>query len=667
MRNFSRTLRLGLRYRWTLAGAMICSLLVALMWGGNIGAIYPIVEVVFKGDSLHEWVDEKIDSSQSQLRQLATDVKRLESQAAPSDRSDPEQSKADLNLALARSQYETEQSALARYEQLRPYIKAYAPNGPFQTLVLVIGLLVLGTLIKDLFLVASTILVERVAQMAAFDLRKAFYRRTLQMDLTAFGESSNSDLISRFTSNLSAVTMGVQIFYGRAVREPLKMIVCLVAAAWICWRLLVFSLIVAPVALWLISRLARSLRRASRRAMEEMSQLYGVLTETFVGIKIVKAFTMERYERRRFHETSKQFYRKAMKIARYNALVRPVTELAGVGMISMAVLAGAYLVLNQQTHLLGIRMSYTVLSEAELLLFYAMLAGVSDPARKLADAFGHLQRATAAADRVYEMYDRQPSVADPQVAVSMPRHRKSITLTDVYFSYQSEQPVLRGIDLTIPFGETLAIVGPNGCGKSTLAHLILRFYDPVSGSVKIDGVDLRDVRRRDLRRQMGLVTQEPMLFDDTVLHNIRYGTPQSTREQAVEAAQAAHADRFITERLERGYDTPVGAGGNRLSGGQRQRIALARAILRDPSVLILDEATSQIDLESEQLIQRVLGEFIKDRTTIIITHRMGTLALADRILVMELGRIKDLGTHDELLERCDLYQRLYRIEFRKSA
>jgi len=237
----------------------------------------------------------------------------------------------------------------------------------------------------------------------------------------------------------------------------------------------------------------------------------------------------------------------------------------------------------------------------------------------------------------------------------------------VDFHYTPDQPVLRDIDLTIHFGETLCVVGPNGCGKTTLINLLLRFHDPVGGVVRLDDVDLRQLRLRDLRRLVGMVTQQTVLFDDTVYHNIRYGSPQASREEVLAAAQRAHAHRFIEEKLERGYDTVVGPGGNRLSGGQRQRIALARAILRDPDILILDEATSQIDIESEQQIHLALEQFVQGRTAIIITHRLATLDLADRILVMDAGRIADLGTHDELVRRCELYRRLYDIQLRQTA
>jgi ATP-binding cassette subfamily B protein/subfamily B ATP-binding cassette protein MsbA len=316
---------------------------------------------------------------------------------------------------------------------------------------------------------------------------------------------------------------------------------------------------------------------------------------------------------------------------------------------------------------LGIKMCSQPLSLSALMAFYGSLAGVSDPARRLTEVFGRLQRAAAASDRVYQLLDREPTVFDPPRPRAIGRHHRELLFDAVSFRYSPNQPVLETIELRIPFGETIAVVGPNGCGKSTLANLIPRFFDPLTGNVLLDGVNLRDVRIRDLRSQIGLVTQETLLFDDTVLNNIRYGCPRALREQVIEAAKQAHAHKFIEQKLENGYETIVGQSGGRLSGGQRQRIALARAILRDPAILILDEATSQIDLESEQLIHRVLEQFIRHRTTVIITHRLATLALADRIVVMNSGRIADVGTHDQLLGRCDLYQRLHQGQFKETA
>jgi ATP-binding cassette subfamily B protein/subfamily B ATP-binding cassette protein MsbA len=351
----------------------------------------------------------------------------------------------------------------------------------------------------------------------------------------------------------------------------------------------------------------------------------------------------------------------------YDSLARPAIEILGLTIVFVALIAGAYLVLHQATHICGVRMCARPLSDPALLCFFGLLVGASDPARKLSDVFSAIQAGIAAADRLYPILDREPKIADPDVPRPAPRPHRQLVFDHVSFHYTPEQPVLHEIDLTIPFGETLCIVGPNGCGKTTLANLLPRFYDPVSGSVRLDDVDLRELRLRDLRRLVGLVTQQTLLFDDTVFNNIRYGSLTASRAEVLAAAKQAHAHRFITEKLEHGYDTIVGPGGNRLSGGQRQRIALARAMLRNPDILILDEATSQIDLESEQLIHKALEHFVRNRTAIIITHRLSTLELADRILVLDAGRQVDLGMHDELLRRCELYRRLHEFQFRQSA
>ena len=441
------------------------------------------------------------------------------------------------------------------------------------------------------------------------------------------------------------------------------MAACLIGAAWISWKLLILSMLIAPVAGYAVRWLAKSLKRANRRAMEEMAAIYTTLEETFRNIKIVKAFTNERQERRRYHKNSKNYFKKAMKIAGYDALVHPITEVLGIVTFCIVMLAGAWLVFTQNTHLLGIRMSDRPISTGYMLLFYSLLAGMADPMRKLSDVFNRLQAASAACDRIFDRLEREPVVRDPQRPVSIARHHRNLEFIGVDFAYNPGKNVLQNVNLNVGFGETIAIVGPNGSGKSTLAHLIPRFADPTAGEIRLDGVRLTDMRIKDLRGQIGLVTQETALFDDTIFNNIRYGMSDATREQVIEAAKQAHAHRFIENELPQGYDTLAGTLGNKLSGGQRQRIALARAILRDPSILILDEATSQVDLESEQAIQKVLEKFILNRTVIIITHRLAILALADRIVVIEDGRIVDIGKHEELLAKSGLYRRLYQIHF----
>ena len=665
MKSFARAIGLAIRYRPTLLGVFFTSLVVGILWGANIGVVYPFVEVVFEGQSLQQWVDREIDAAEKRTDELAKESNALRETL-------PRLTEVDQRLALARINYldsdrAAEAQAIQRYLWLQPYIHAYLPATPFKTLLLIVGVLIAGTALKDVFLVANLILVERLVQLAGYDLRKQFFRQTLRLDLASFGDSRSSELLSHFTYDLNAVVLGLNTLFGKALREPLKMAACLVGASFISWRLLLFSLILSPLAGFLMQRLAKSIKRANRRAMEEMSQLYGTLAETFAGIQTVKAFTMEGFERNRFHLSAKEFYRKSLKIAFYSSLTKPITEILGIGVIAVALVAGAYLVLNQETHLLGIRICDTPMSLGSLLLFYGLLAGISDPARKLSEVFALIQAGVAACERIYPVMDREPTIVEPAEpkTTATPHHR--LLFDNVAFHYQASQPVLNGVTLEIKFGETVAIVGPNGCGKSTLINMLPRFYDPVGGSIRFDDVDLREMRLRDIRKRVGLVTQQTHLFDDTVLNNIRYGSPHATDEQAIVAAKKAHADRFIMDKLEHGYDTNVGQGGSRLSGGQRQRIALARAILRDPEVLILDEATSQIDIESEQLIHQALEEFVRDRTAIMITHRLSTLRLADRIVVMEAGTIIDIGTHAELLKRCSLYSRLHEIHFKQSA
>jgi ATP-binding cassette subfamily B protein/subfamily B ATP-binding cassette protein MsbA len=483
------------------------------------------------------------------------------------------------------------------------------------------------------------------------------------MDVATFTSEGTADLTSRFTHDMQNVVTGLNALFGKLMREPLKMLTCLILAAMVCWQLLVLSLVIAPLAALVIRSLALMLKRANRKAMEEMAQLYSVLGETFQGIKIVKAFTMERQERRRFHATSKTYFEKAMKIGWYDAWTRPMTEILGIFIICLAMLAGAYLVLRGETRLLGIPMCSRPLTWPTLLMFYGLLVGTADPARKLSDVLTQLQCGIAAADRIYALLDREPQVRDPLHPRPLPRHSKDLVFERVSFAYQPGHPVLHDIDLRVRFGETIAIVGPSGCGKSTLANLICRFADPTAGVIRLDGIPLPEVRIRELRGQIGLVTQDPLLFDDTVMNNIRYGSPGASDAAVIEAAKQAHAHRFVEQELPDGYKTIVGPLGGQLSGGQRQRIALARAILRNPSLLILDEATSQVDLESERLIQTVMEKFIRGRTAVIITHRLGALVLADRIAVMQDGRILDVGAHSELIARCELYRRLYQIQF----
>jgi ATP-binding cassette subfamily B protein/subfamily B ATP-binding cassette protein MsbA len=380
------------------------------------------------------------------------------------------------------------------------------------------------------------------------------------------------------------------------------------------------------------------------------------------GLTTVQAYTMEPAETSRFAAAAQKCWNMGFRVVLYRAMSKPAVELLGIAFVCTGVLAGAHLVLNRGTHLMGVRISDRPLEIAGLLVFFGALVGVYDPLRKLGEVLPQIQMGLAAADRVFPILDARPRVVDAPQTKPLPSPHRELVFENVHFGYHGGREVLQGVNLKIPFGETVAIVGPNGCGKTTLANLLPRFFDPTQGRVLIDGIDLRETGLFDLRHRIGLVTQQAHLFDDTVLANIRYGSPHATEQQVIAAAEQAHAHEFIIKQLSHGYNTVVGQGGCRLSGGQRQRIALARAILRNPEILILDEPTSQIDLQSEQLIQEALKTFAVGRTAIFITHRLSLLSLAHRIVVMRQGKVLATGQHEELLQKCPLYRRLNQLD-----
>jgi ATP-binding cassette subfamily B protein/subfamily B ATP-binding cassette protein MsbA len=665
MNNFYRVIAMSFRHRFTVAASLLCSLAVAVLWGGNITAIYPIVDVVMNNKSVPQFLDEQQALAEQRLAELPSQI--AERQERLSSATVDERATVQRELTSLAEELNRKRNEVARFERWNPLAHRYLPDSAFMTLAWVCTALLIGTIVKSAFRIAGMYYTGRIGNLVTFELRKELYRRTLRLDLATMRATTTGDLMNRFTADVNTAANGVQNVFGMVICEPMKIIVCLAGAAWVSWQLLLLVMISAPAAGYAVGRLAKALKRANRRAINEMSTVYDRLDETFTGVKVIKAFTRESRERSRFHRTSKQFYKKSMRIAFYSSLVSPVTEISGIAIIVAAVLCGGYLVLNQQTHLFGIRVSAEPLTHGWLTLFYAFLAGASDPVRRITAIFNTLQQGSAAADHIYEVLDREPLILDPPAPQRLPAALGTIEFRDVSFAYKPAEPVLDRVSLRVELGETIAIVGPNGCGKTTLMNMVPRFYDPTAGSVLVSGIDVREVRRCELRERIGVVTQETLLFDDTVAENIRYGRLEATPAEVIEAAERAHAHRFITDVLADGYETRVGQGGNRLSGGQRQRIALARAILRDPEILILDEATSQIDVESERLIHQVLEEFVRGRTAFIITHRPSTLELADRIVVMDAGRIIDVGTFRELAGRCQLFRRLAHLELREAA
>ena len=644
MRNFGRIVWEARRFPATGVGIAVSSLLVALLWGANISAVYPIVEVAFQGDTAADWLEDKIASAELRVGQIEQSLRAAQTA--------PERNSLQRRL-------EAQRQSLAAYRRLEPWVARYAPATAWGMLVAIVMVIFLATLIKNLFLGANLVLVERLAQHVVLRWRRRFYRRSLRLDLATLGQDHSTDLMARFTNDMSQVKGALSSLFGRSVREPLKMITCLAGAAYISWRLTIVSLLAAPLAIALIGLLSRSIKRANRRALEQMNEMYAVLSETLGGVKTVKAYTMESHEARRFDRAAKHYLRRMMRIAVYNALLRPTTELMGIGIMCSAILAGGYLVLHEQTHLWKIFISPTPLDRGQLITFFALLIGASDPARKLADVYGTIQRGAAAADRILSSYDRESRIVEPAQPQPIPRPLKEIRWDNVSFGYTEGQPVLRNVSLTVCAGQRIAIVGPNGCGKSTLVNLLLRFFDPDEGRITVDGIPIDQFRLAELRSRIGLVTQQTYLFDGTILDNIRYGHPRAADDTVLAAARQAHVDSFVREFAD-GYQTRVGERGSLLSGGQRQRIALARAILRQPEIFVLDEATSQIDPASEQAIHETLQSVMQGRTAFLITHRMATLDLADQIVVMADGAIEAIGTPSELAGRSSTFRHLYR-------
>ncbi|MDR1494291.1 MAG: ABC transporter ATP-binding protein/permease [Planctomycetaceae bacterium] len=662
MNNLYRAIRKTFKYKGSIVLAMCCALGIGLLWGGNITIILPFIDLTFKGGNLHDWVDRQIEEQEKHKSELKKQIVLLEKNV-PNDPKLIERNKK--KIAQIQKQLFGFRGIETKIKLLKfasPYVNEWTPTDPFLTILLLIGFVLFGSTLKGALTIFHSILVSRISGLSITELRNDLYRKVLTHDPNEYSKSGIADAMSRLTGDVGSLSNGLGILYGKMIREPIKMIICLFGAAFISWQLLILTFIFVPLAAYLITWVAKSIKRTVRKSLEQGVQVFARLEESLRSIRIVRSFAAERFEFAKFRRTNMTSYRLGMKVAKYGSLTNPLTEVMGMLMISCAILAGAHIILHTPNSLFGLPTPAEPLTVQGLILFFALLAGAADPARKLSDIFQQFQAATAAADRVFGLMDRTPKVRDVDFPKRLKKYENQIEIEHVTFEYEPGRPVLKDVSLTLRFGETVAIVGPSGCGKSTLLSLIPRFADPTQGEIRIDGISLREIKMRDLYHITGMVSQEPILFNDTVYENIRYGTFDATEAEIIDAAKKANAHHFILNELQNGYETNVGPGGSLLSGGQRQRIVMARAILRNPGIFLLDEATSQIDMQSEKMIHDALKDFIGNRTTVIVTHRIGALALADRIVVMRDGVVEQIGAHEELLEKSPYYAKMNSVE-----
>jgi subfamily B ATP-binding cassette protein MsbA len=512
-------------------------------------------------------------------------------------------------------------------------------------------------LLKGVGSYVSSYLMADVGLRVVTDLRNALYHHILGQSAGFFAQRTTGQLMSRITNDVGQVQQAVSETVGDLTRESLALVGYAALMFYLDARLAIVCMTGAPLIVYPLIRLGQRVRRTTRRSQEALEQLSHISAEAFTGHRIVKAFGTEAHESAKFSRASYQLFRTNMKVTAALSSLPPLMELLGGFGMAAALWYGAQ------------QISSGRLTTGQIASFFAAAFLMYGPVKKLSRVNANLQQAIAACERIFDMLDTHTEVYEDPLAPPLPPFRRVIEFTEVGFGYDEEATrILRGVSFTVSAGQMVAIVGRSGAGKTTLVNLLPRFYDVSAGAIFIDGVDVRHVSLASLRQQIGMVTQETVLFDDTVATNIAYGSPQASRAEIEGAARAANAHDFIVT-LPKGYDTMIGERGQRLSGGQRQRLAIARALLKNAPILVLDEATSALDTESELLVQEALANLMLNRTSFVIAHRLSTIRRADAIIVLERGRIVEVGRHDELLARpggayASLYQ-MQRLEGRK--
>ncbi len=529
-------------------------------------------------------------------------------------------------------------------------LQANQEYGPLGALKVVCGVIILSVLLGNLFRYFSERVMENLRIHTLLNMRKRVFDNVMNLHVGYFSNQRKGDIISKISSDVQVVQYSVTATLQVVFKEPLQLIAYIFMLFAISYKLTIFSLLVIPVSAFFIAKIVKRLKTQATQAQHLYGVMISYLDEALSGIKIIKAFNATELIKDKFHNENVKYSQLGKKMAKRQQLSAPVSEFLGVTMVTGIVLYGGSLIINNQSEL----------SPSDFIAYIALFSQVMRPAKALTNSFSTIHSGLAAGERVLELIDEKPEIEDLPNAVELRGFTEKIEIKNLSFSYPG-RPVLDGINLVIPKGKTVALVGPSGGGKSTLMDLLPRFIEPQQGEICIDGHAIRQVTMDSLRGMMGLVNQESILFNDTIFNNIAFGNPEASVADVEEAARIANAHDFIME-TEHGYQSNMGDRGLKFSGGQKQRICIARAVLKNPPIMLLDEATSALDTESEKLVQEALTNLMKNRTSLVIAHRLSTIQNADIIVVLEAGKIVEQGNHQELIAREGLYSKLVNMQ-----
>ena len=701
-----------------VALTITCALIVAILLSVSYLTVIPILKVMIKTEGLHPWIESKVCTNlygmklndtnasiseideeslsyKSGFRQgdlllgIESDadpnlakldfsklVQHLANTTAPSitlrmarDSNDVRGERTfrsislitpndpDATQALAwnwgkRTRHGLEGGILAKGQQMISRLpRDTSPEGKMKAIILIIELMLVVTFLRCIAKYFQAYIAEKIVQITVTRMREDVFSHVLRMPMGYFANERPSDAMSRIVKDTGEMSHALKIMFGKAIREPLNALIGLGVAMYLSWQLTLIFLGGAPLIFIIVAQFGKRMKRASRKTLEAGARMLSKLQESVSGLTVVKVYNQQDNEVSAFGTINHTLLKQQLKISRIAAATSPALEIIGMAAACGALIVGARWVTQSSGQIEG----------ENFLALLVILGASAEAARKASDVWNKIQKADAAAERVFFLMD-QPTETDITDAPPLSPFKRSIEFKDVTFTYPgTTQSVLNHISINIEAGKTIAVVGSNGSGKSTLASLLPRFYDPDSGSILLDGHDIHKVNLASLRNQIGMVTQNVVSFNNTVAYNIAYAKPDASREDIVEAAKQAFAHEFI-ESLPNGYETIIGERGTGLSGGQLQRIVIARAILKNPAILIFDEATSQVDAESEAKIHDAIEKLMLNRTTLIIAHRFSTVVAADQIVVLHKGSVVAQGTHTQLLDTCKQYQGLYKTQ-----